>query len=155
MPKTPGRTRPSAPNISITPINRIKPTDRELPCVSTAGGRTNFVTPENRNSADRIPCSIHSPRFLRRVTGVFVSIVITSIIILTQAPLERLQLPPALGLYKLTRIKPRLTEIVELRYFGGLNVEEAAEVLKVHPNTVIRDFMLAKAWLKRELEKLS
>ena len=74
---------------------------------------------------------------------------------MTQAPLERLQLPPALGLYKLTRIKPRLTEIVELRYFGGLNVEEAAEVLKVHPNTVIRDFMLAKAWLKRELEKLS
>jgi RNA polymerase sigma factor (TIGR02999 family) len=59
------------------------------------------------------------------------------------------------ALTRLTRIKPRLTEIVELRYFGGLNVEEAAEVLKVHPNTVIRDWTLAKAWLKRELEEIS
>jgi len=57
------------------------------------------------------------------------------------------------ALKKLTVIKPRLTEIVELRYFGGLNVDEAAEVLKVHPNTVIRDWALAKAWLKRELEQ--
>jgi len=57
------------------------------------------------------------------------------------------------ALTRLTRIKPRLTEIVELRYFGGLNVEEAAEVLKVHPNTIIRDWALAKAWLKRELEE--
>jgi DNA-directed RNA polymerase specialized sigma24 family protein len=40
---------------------------------------------------------------------------------------------------------------VELRYFGGLSVEEAAEALHVHPNTVIRDWALARAWLKREL----
>jgi RNA polymerase sigma factor (TIGR02999 family) len=56
------------------------------------------------------------------------------------------------ALIKLSKIRPRLTEIVELRYFGGLNVEEAAEVLKVHPNTVIRGWSLAKAWLRRELE---
>jgi RNA polymerase sigma-70 factor (ECF subfamily) len=41
--------------------------------------------------------------------------------------------------------------IVEMRYFGGLNVEETAEALGVHPNTVIRDWALARAWLKREL----
>jgi DNA-directed RNA polymerase specialized sigma24 family protein len=41
--------------------------------------------------------------------------------------------------------------VVELRYFGGLSVEEAAEVLHVHPNTVIRDWGLARRWLKREL----
>lgn len=57
------------------------------------------------------------------------------------------------ALNRLTRFRPRLTEIVELRYFGGLDVEEAAEVLKVHRNTVIRDWALAKAWLKRELEQ--
>jgi RNA polymerase sigma-70 factor (ECF subfamily) len=46
----------------------------------------------------------------------------------------------------------RKARVVELRYFGGLSVEEAAEVLGVHPNSVIRDWALAKAWLKRELD---
>lgn len=46
----------------------------------------------------------------------------------------------------------RKVQVVELRYFGGLEVEEVAELLKVHPNTVIRDWRLAKAWLKRELD---
>jgi len=41
---------------------------------------------------------------------------------------------------------------VELRYFGGLDVQEAAEVLKVSQVTVMRDWKFAKAWLKRELE---
>ncbi|MGA2154019.1 MAG: sigma-70 family RNA polymerase sigma factor [Bryobacteraceae bacterium] len=49
------------------------------------------------------------------------------------------------------RIDPRKAQVVELRYFGGLSVEEAAEVLHVHPNTVIRDWGLARRWLKREL----
>jgi len=43
------------------------------------------------------------------------------------------------------------SRIVELRYFGGLNIEETAEVLKVAPATVSRHWHLAKAWLKREL----
>jgi len=46
----------------------------------------------------------------------------------------------------------RKARVVELRYFGGLSVEETAEVLQVHPNTVMRDWTLAKAWLKRELQ---
>ncbi len=46
---------------------------------------------------------------------------------------------------------PRKAQIVELRYFAGLSIEETAEVLAVHPNTVLRDWGLAKAWLKREL----
>jgi len=41
--------------------------------------------------------------------------------------------------------------VVELRYFGGLSVEETGEVLKVSPETVMRDWKLAKAWLLREL----
>jgi RNA polymerase sigma factor (TIGR02999 family) len=52
------------------------------------------------------------------------------------------------ALEELAVIDQRKAEEVELRYFGGLDVEEAAEVLKVHPNTVIRDWRLAKAWLK-------
>ncbi|HLJ49440.1 MAG TPA: sigma-70 family RNA polymerase sigma factor [Bryobacteraceae bacterium] len=46
---------------------------------------------------------------------------------------------------------PRKARVVELRYFGGLSVEETAEVLQVHPNTVIRDWTLVRAWLRREL----
>ena len=42
---------------------------------------------------------------------------------------------------------PRQGRVVELRYFGGLSVEETAEVLKVHPNTILNDWREAKAWL--------
>jgi DNA-directed RNA polymerase specialized sigma24 family protein len=45
----------------------------------------------------------------------------------------------------------RKGRVVELRFFGGLNIEETAEVLKVSPDTVRRDWRLAKAWLMREL----
>src|ERR1700686_2705652 len=45
----------------------------------------------------------------------------------------------------------RKSKVVELRFFGGLSVEETAEVLKVSPDTVMRDWKLAKAWLAREM----
>lgn len=45
----------------------------------------------------------------------------------------------------------RKSQIVELRFFGGLSIEEAAEVLGVSPGTVMRDWTLAKAWLRREI----
>jgi len=51
----------------------------------------------------------------------------------------------------LARIDPRKVQVVELRFFGGLSVEETAEVLKVSPVTVMRDWSTAKAWLYREL----
>ena len=47
----------------------------------------------------------------------------------------------------------RKSRVVELRYFGGLSVEETAEVLKVSPETVMRDWRLAKVWLQRELSR--
>ncbi len=52
------------------------------------------------------------------------------------------------------RCRPRgvpKSQVVELRFFGGLSVEETASVLKVSPETVMRDWKLAKAWLLREL----
>jgi RNA polymerase sigma factor (TIGR02999 family) len=51
----------------------------------------------------------------------------------------------------LERLDPRKVQIVEMRFFGGLSVEETAEVLKVSPVTVMRDWSTAKAWLYREL----
>lgn len=51
----------------------------------------------------------------------------------------------------LGRFDDRKARVVEMRFFGGLSVEETAEVLKVSPGTVMRDWRLAKVWLLREL----
>lgn len=51
----------------------------------------------------------------------------------------------------LARIDPRKVQVVEMRFFGGLNVEETAEVLKISTVTVKRDWRAAKLWLYREL----
>jgi len=55
------------------------------------------------------------------------------------------------ALKALTKVDDRKAQVVELRFFGGLTVEESAEVLKVSPETVRRDWKLAKVWLLREL----
>ena len=55
------------------------------------------------------------------------------------------------SLNALAVIDPRKSRVVELRFFGGLSVEETAEVLKVSPDTVKRDWKLAKVWLVREM----
>jgi RNA polymerase sigma-70 factor (ECF subfamily) len=52
------------------------------------------------------------------------------------------------ALNELATFDPRKSQIVELRFFGGLSIEEAAEVLNVSPGTVMRDWTLAKAWLR-------
>jgi RNA polymerase sigma factor (TIGR02999 family) len=57
------------------------------------------------------------------------------------------------ALKALAAIDARKSEVVELRFFGGLSVEETAEVLKVSPETVARDWKFAKSWLRRELRK--
>ncbi len=56
------------------------------------------------------------------------------------------------ALEALAQVDARKGRVVELRFFGGLTVEEAAEVLNVSPDTVKRDWRLAKLWLLRELE---
>lgn len=55
------------------------------------------------------------------------------------------------ALCRLSEIDERKSKVVELRYYGGLSVEETAEVLKVSVITVMRDWSMAKAWLAREL----
>ena len=55
------------------------------------------------------------------------------------------------ALNALAEIDPRKSKVVEMRFFGGMSAEETAEVLKVSPETVLRDWKMAKVWLLREL----
>lgn len=55
------------------------------------------------------------------------------------------------ALTALAALDARKSRVVELRFFGGMSVEETAEVLDVSPETVKRDWKLAKAWLRREM----
>jgi RNA polymerase sigma factor (TIGR02999 family) len=57
------------------------------------------------------------------------------------------------ALVSLARIDSRRAQVIELRFFGGLTVEETAQVLRVSPQTVMRDWSLARAWLGRELRR--
>jgi RNA polymerase sigma-70 factor, ECF subfamily len=55
------------------------------------------------------------------------------------------------AMHALARLDPRKEQVVEMRFFGGLSVDETAEVLKISAVTVMRDWSTAKAWLYREL----
>jgi RNA polymerase sigma factor (TIGR02999 family) len=55
----------------------------------------------------------------------------------------------------LARIDSRKALVIEMRFFGGLSVEETATILKVSPDTVLRDWRLARAWLLAELKRAS
>ena len=66
-----------------------------------------------------------------------------------ERPAEMLALDEALQ--KLAEIDPRRSQVVELKFFGGLNNDEIAQVLGVHSNTVLRDWNLARAWLKTQI----
>jgi RNA polymerase sigma-70 factor (ECF subfamily) len=57
------------------------------------------------------------------------------------------------ALVALEALDPRRSQVVELRYFGGLDVDETAAVLKVSRRTVLRDWALARSWLFRELRR--
>jgi RNA polymerase sigma factor (TIGR02999 family) len=70
---------------------------------------------------------------------------------LGQRALEVIEIDEAL--IRLSDLDPRKCEVVELRFFGGLSIEETADVLKISPNTVMRDWKTAKAWLHRELQR--
>ena len=73
-------------------------------------------------------------------------------LLISQAPsADLIALDEALQV--LASFDERKSKVVELRFFGGLSVDETAEVLKVSPITVMRDWNLAKVWLLRELAK--
>jgi len=72
------------------------------------------------------------------------------LIVRADVPTQLLALEEALT--KLAQDRPRMSKVVEMRFFGGLKNKEIAEVLKVSPDTVMRDWNLARAWLLREMD---
>ena len=58
------------------------------------------------------------------------------------------------ALDSLSKTHPRKVRVVELRYFGGLSIQETAAVLQVAPETVMRDWKMAKTWLFREFSQM-
>jgi RNA polymerase sigma-70 factor (ECF subfamily) len=69
----------------------------------------------------------------------------------TNANSDLVAVDEALG--ELARLDPRKARVVELRFFGGLSLEETAEALNVSSDTVGRDWRAAKAWLTHELRR--
>jgi len=88
---------------------------------------------------------------LKRGGGDFKLPLEEGLIVSADVPAELLDLEQALT--KLALEDPRKSDVVELRFFGGLKVKEIAEVLKVSPDTVMRDWSLARAWLLREMDR--
>jgi RNA polymerase sigma factor (TIGR02999 family) len=74
-----------------------------------------------------------------------------ALVVSREAPTNLLALDEALN--ALAELEPRKSQVVELRFFGGLSVEETAEVLSVSEETILRDWRLAKAWLLREMSE--
>jgi RNA polymerase sigma factor (TIGR02999 family) len=92
-----------------------------------------------------------SRRSLKRGGGVKPVTLDESLVVCREQERGLLDLDEALT--ALTALDERKGRVVELRFFGGLSVEETAEVLKVSPQTVMRDWRLAKAWLFREVSR--
>ncbi len=73
------------------------------------------------------------------------------LIVSADVPAQLMDLEQALT--RLAQDDPRKSSVVELRFFGGLTVKETAEVLKISPDTVMRDWSMARAWLLREMDE--
>jgi RNA polymerase sigma factor (sigma-70 family) len=58
------------------------------------------------------------------------------------------------ALTSLSKVDARKSRVVELRFFGGLSIQETAEVLEISEETVARDWRVAKTWLLRELSRI-
>jgi RNA polymerase sigma-70 factor, ECF subfamily len=82
--------------------------------------------------------------------GAAVHIPVDAAVVLSSDQVEEI-VAVDLALQRLANTDKRKAKVFEMRFFGGLSVEETAEVLGVAPNTVIRDWNFARAWLRREL----
>jgi RNA polymerase sigma factor (TIGR02999 family) len=92
-----------------------------------------------------------SRNYLKRGAGAQ-QVTLDEAMMISEAPdVDLVELDRALA--QLAAVDARKSQVVELRFFGGLTEEEAAEVLKVSPETVRRDLRLAKTWLLREMDR--
>jgi RNA polymerase sigma-70 factor, ECF subfamily len=92
-----------------------------------------------------------SARYRKRGGGAERVSLADSAIVSPEARRDLLAIDDALN--ELATVDPRKSQVVELRFFGGLSVKETAEVLEVSSETVMRDWRLAKAWLLSELSR--
>jgi len=90
-----------------------------------------------------------SRRYMKRGAGAPHVSLDEGLTVSQELPTDLLALDEALN--SLAKFDPRASQVVELRFFGGLSAEEAAEALNISPETVTRDWRTAKAWLLREL----
>jgi RNA polymerase sigma factor (TIGR02999 family) len=91
----------------------------------------------------------HAPQSHKRGHGAQAVLLDEALVVSPQPTADLVALDDALN--ELEKVDHRKSQVVVMRFFGGLSVEETAEVLKVSPETVARDWRLAKAWLMREL----
>jgi RNA polymerase sigma factor (TIGR02999 family) len=89
-------------------------------------------------------------RLRQKRGGGAVHIPIDAAVVLSSQQVEQV-VAVDVALQRLANVDERKSRIFEMRFFGGLTVEEVAEALGVSPNTVIRDWNFARAWLRREL----
>src|SRR5205823_4642223 len=82
--------------------------------------------------------------------GAAVHVPVDAAVVLSREQLDEI-VAIDLALERLARTDERKSKVLEMRFFGGLSVEETAEVLGVSPITVMRDWNFARAWLRREL----
>ena len=82
--------------------------------------------------------------------GTAVHVPVDAAVVLSREQLDEI-VAVDLALERLARTDERKSRVLEMRFFGGLSVEETAEILGVAPNTVVRDWNFARAWLRREL----
>jgi len=111
--------------------------------------RAHFLAIAARTMRRILIDSARAHRYLKRGAGAKPLSLNESLVVQGKPGADLLALDDALK--ALAEIDPRKSQAVELRFFGGLTIEETAEVLKVSPETVMRDWKLAKAWLLREL----
>jgi RNA polymerase sigma factor (TIGR02999 family) len=88
-------------------------------------------------------------RFHKRGGGAPMASLDEALVVSNEPRRDLVELDDALN--ALSVVDPRKAQVVEMRYFGGLSVEETADALQVSPGTVMRDWRLAKVWLLREL----
>jgi RNA polymerase sigma factor (TIGR02999 family) len=120
-------------------------TDREMRCQN----RTHFLAVASQVMRHVLVDYARERRRVKR-GGAAIHIPIDAAVILSLDQVEQI-VTVDLALERLARIDERKSRVLEMRFFGGLSVLETAEVLGVAPNTVIRDWKFACAWLRREI----
>jgi len=88
-------------------------------------------------------------QFQKRGGGAVIVTLIDDVVLSPEPGRDLVALDDALA--ALAKVDERKSRVIEMRFFGGLSVKETAEALNVSPETVMRDWKMAKAWLRRQL----